>query len=138
MHPSDLSLTAVLEYGIRHLKVRHLVLCGHTSCGGAAAALADTTLGVLDPWLLPLRLLAKEKQAELGACKDASQKAALLVELNVRKGIETLMGMFCVREAVVSGQIDVHGLVYDISTGKLREVDCVSEIESAVGKIPGK
>jgi hypothetical protein len=52
----DLSAASVVEYAVVHLKVKKVVVCGHTKCGGANAALSDVDLGgTLNAWLLPVR-----------------------------------------------------------------------------------
>lgn len=129
--PTDLSSQSVLTYGVAHLKVSHIVVCGHTSCGGVAAALGNSKLGILDTWLLPLRQLrakfAKEWEKEgLGE----KEKALRLVEENVRQGVRT------VRENAEvlarHGEVTVHGLVFDVGSGELREVECEGEGEEEV------
>ena len=56
VHPDDLSAASVVEYAVVHLKVNKVVVCGHTKCGGANAALGDDDLGcVLNKWLGPVR-----------------------------------------------------------------------------------
>jgi len=56
VHADDLSAASVVEYAVVHLKVNKVVVCGHTKCGGANAALGDDDLGgVLNKWLSPVR-----------------------------------------------------------------------------------
>lgn len=56
VHANDLNSASVVEYAVTHLKVKRVVVCGHTKCGGAAAALVDTDLGeTLNTWLHPVR-----------------------------------------------------------------------------------
>jgi carbonic anhydrase len=56
VHPNDLNSASVVEYAVVHLKVKRVVVCGHTKCGGAAAALGDADLGeTLNTWLHPVR-----------------------------------------------------------------------------------
>ncbi|KAL2819468.1 carbonic anhydrase [Aspergillus granulosus] len=120
LHPSDLSSSAVIEYAVRHLHVKHVVLCGHTNCGGVAAAMGDKSLGILDPWLLPLRELREAHQDRLDSLPP--NKAALtLVELNVLAGVKTLRRMNVVSEAIRKG-LKVYGLVYDVGSGILQEL----------------
>jgi len=123
--PTDISVSAVVEYAVKHLKVSHIVLCGHSSCGGAAAALGDSQIGgVLDTWLTPLKAVRKANLAELDAIEDSGLRGVRLAELNVERGVETLLSMFQVEEAIKERGLKVHGVVYDIGCGKLRDLGC--------------
>lgn len=122
--PTDINSSAVIEYAVAHLKVKHIVLCGHTSCGGAAAALGDGRVGgVLDTWLTPLKQIKREHKAELEAINDAGARAIRLAELNVAKGIEILLSNIVVEDAVNERGLQVHGVLFDIPSGKLRDLE---------------
>ena len=122
LHPGDLSSQSVIEYAVVYLKVKHVVLCGHTSCGGAAAALGNKKLGLIDAWLLPLRSLRQKHLKELSSLSD-KESLLKLVELNVKQGVQTLKQNHHIIDAMRDRGLDVHGLIYDIGTGKLKEVD---------------
>lgn len=130
VHPTDLSANAVIEYAVNHLKVKHVVLCGHTSCGGVAAALANNKLGLIDTWLLPLRALRKEHLKLLESLPP--QEAALkLVELNVIYGVKTLKENYSILDAMQDRGLQVHGLIYDVAKGELEELDIQEDDEMA-------
>lgn len=130
LHAGDLSSSAVIEYAVRHLRVAHVVLCGHTSCGGVAAALGNKPLGILDPWLLPLRQIREQNLEKLQSVSP--EEAALkMVELNVVEGVKTLKQKSVVLEAMQERGMQVHGLIYDVGTGLLREVD-TNESDAAI------
>jgi carbonic anhydrase len=121
--PTDISVSAVVEYAVVHLKVSHIVLCGHTCCGGAAAALSNARVGgVLDTWLTPLKAVRKIHQKEIDAVKEDGDKAKKLAELNVQMGVGTLMANYVVEEAVRERGLQVHGVIYDIGCGKIRDL----------------
>jgi carbonic anhydrase len=121
--PTDISISAVVEYAVKHVKVSHIVLCGHTCCGGAAAALGDSQVGgVLDTWLTPLKAVRKANLAELDGIKDVGKRGIRLAELNVERGVETLLSMFTVEEAIRERGLKVHGVLYDIGCGKIRDL----------------
>lgn len=99
------------------------MLCGHTGCGGAAAALGDGRVGgVLDTWLTPLKKLKRDNKAELEGIKDVAARTVRLAELNVVAGVETLMNHVVIEEAVRERGLEVHGVVFDLACGKLRDL----------------
>lgn len=121
--PTDINSSAVIEYAVAHLKVAHIVLCGHTSCGGAAAALGDSRVGgVLDTWLTPLKALRREHDLELKSIDDPAKRAVRLAELNVEMGVENLLANYVVDEHVRTRGVKIHGVLYDISSGKIRDL----------------
>lgn len=123
LSPTDLNFLSVLEYAVCFLKVSHIVLCGHTSCGGCAGALTDTRIGgVLDAWLTPLKVVRLAHKEELDAIKDDNAKSRRLAELNVQHGVEMLMGNFTVQEAITERGLKIHGVLYDIAVGKIGDL----------------
>ena len=133
---TDLSSQAVVAYAVEHLKVAHVVVCGHTSCGGVAAALGNGKLGLLDTWLMPLRQLRAANKA--GWDKERlgdKERAVRLVEANVRQGVQTLKENADVIEAMKERGLVVHGLVYDIACGELRELKCAESAHEEKNRV---
>jgi len=121
--PTDINSSAVIEYAVVHLKVQHIVLCGHTGCGGAAAALGDTRVGgVLDTWLTPLKALRRTNEEELKAISDEEKRGVRLAEMNVEMGVNTLLSNYAVEEAIRDRGLKVHGVLYDVGCGKIRDL----------------
>jgi carbonic anhydrase len=121
--PTDINSSAVIEYAVAHLRVKHIVLCGHTCCGGAGAALGDSKVGgVLDTWITPLKQLRHKHKADLEAISDPGKRAIRLAELNVAAGVETLLDNYVVDEAVKERGLQVHGVIYDIASGRLKDL----------------
>ncbi|KAL4776411.1 carbonic anhydrase [Aspergillus nidulans var. acristatus] len=131
LQPSDLSSTAVIEFAVRHLEVKHVVVCGHTKCGGISAVMANKKLGVLDSWLSPLRKL-RDDNSDCLKSLPADEALLKLVELNVLAGVKTVKRKSVVVEAMQKG-LKVHGLVYDVESGVLQELD-TSASDKAVKK----
>lgn len=122
--PTDINSMAVIEYAVVHLKVQHIVLCGHTCCGGAGAALGNSRVGgVIDAWITPLRSLRKSNEVELKALGNDGERAVRLAELNVEMGVGNLMGSWFVEEAVSERGLTVHGVLYDVACGKIRDLN---------------
>ncbi|KAI1633511.1 carbonic anhydrase [Biscogniauxia mediterranea] len=130
--PTDINTSAVIEYAVAHVKVKHVVLCGHTGCGGAAAALAGARVGgVLDTWLTPLRALRAAHRDELDAIADDKARAARIAELNVEAGVAVLMANATVQEHVADRGLQVHGTLFDIASGRVRDLG----LGTAKGKV---
>lgn len=123
---TDLSSQSVIYYAVEHLKVQHVVVCGHIGCGGVNAALANGSLGLLDTWLAPVRRL-REENAHHWEHLDAAEKAVKLIEANVEAGVRTVRENAVVIKAEKASGLKVHGCVYDVGTGLLRELKCDEE-----------
>ncbi|KAL1867291.1 hypothetical protein Daus18300_006410 [Diaporthe australafricana] len=120
---TDINTSAVIEYAVAHLKVKHVVLCGHTACGGAAAALSDSRVGgVLDTWLTPLKAVRYAHADELAGIRDDKERAMRIAELNVEAGVKVLMANFTVQDAIRDRGLEVHGCIFDIACGKIRDL----------------
>ncbi|PBP27937.1 carbonic anhydrase [Diplocarpon rosae] len=112
--PTDINSIAVIEYAVVHLNVQHIVLCGHTCCGGATAAMGDARVGgVIDAWITPMRLLRKTNEVQLQALGDDGKKAVRLAELNVGWGVGNLMSTWFIEKAIEERGLTVHGVMYD-------------------------
>lgn len=115
----DMSVTSVLEYGVGVLKVKHLVVCGHYYCGGVKAAMGSDDLGILNPWLKAIRDVYRLHREELEAIADEEDRYKRLVELNVQEQCVNLMKNPVVQKAYRAGDLQIHGWVFDIATGKI-------------------
>lgn len=119
----DVNLMAVVAYAVDHLKVKHVVVCGHEGCGGVAAALDGGVGGIIDHWIAPIMETAAAHAAELDALGDRSARVQRLVELNVAEQVHQVSLSPNVRGAWMRGQeLTVHGLVFSLSTGELRDL----------------
>ena len=115
----DLNVMSVLNYAVEHLKVNHVVVCGHYFCGGVKAAMQADDLGVLNPWLRNIRDVYRIHKHELNAIQDETEKYNRLVELNVQEQCVNLIKTAEVQKAVTERGLQIHGWVFDIHSGKL-------------------
>lgn len=115
----DLNVMSVLNYAVRHLKVNHIVVCGHYNCGGVKAAMQPTDMGILNPWLRNIRDVYRLHKEELNAITNDSARYDRLVELNVQEQCVNLIKTAAVQEAYNERGLKVHGWVFDIRSGKL-------------------
>ncbi|KAI6807301.1 hypothetical protein KC332_g13553 [Hortaea werneckii] len=132
--PTDLSLLSVVEFSVFHLKVQHIVVCGHTSCGGVAGSMANGKLGgPLDIWLQPMRALREKHAAELAKLEGA-EKMNHMAKLNVSAGVDVLKRIPTVIDAMRERGLEVHGVLYHLASGKLEEVECKEDESVAKGR----
>ncbi|MEA1785688.1 carbonic anhydrase [Arenibacter sp. GZD96] len=115
----DLSVMSVVEYAVQHLKVNHVVVCGHYSCGGVKAAMQSADLGILNPWLRNIRDVYRIHRKELETITDEEKKYDRLVELNVQEQCVNLIKTAAVQKAYRDRNLKVHGWVFDFHTGEL-------------------
>lgn len=115
----DLNVMSVLNYAVRHLKVQHVVVCGHYHCGGVKAAMQPADLGILNPWLRNIRDVYRLHKEELNAIEEEELRYDRLVELNVQEQCVNLIKTAAVQEAYQQRGLLVHGWVFDIHTGRL-------------------
>lgn len=127
----DLSVMTVLNYAVRHLKVNHIVICGHYNCGGVKAAMTPKDLGILNPWLRNIRDVYRLHKDELNAITNEEKRYERLVELNVQEQCINLIKTAAVQEAYHERGLIVHGWVFDIHTGKLIDlrIDMAKKME---------
>jgi carbonic anhydrase len=115
----DLNVMSVVNYAVNHLKVKHVVVCGHYACGGVKAAMQSADLGILNPWLRNIRDVYRIHHNELNAIADQEKRYDRLVELNVQEQCVNLIKTAAVQKANRDRGLVVHGWVFDVHTGKL-------------------
>lgn len=116
--------SAAIEFSVKHLKVPHIVIMGHSKCGGIRALMegshSSQTHGFIDPWMSvmkPARDIVKQEHAAADMDTQCQQceRAAVGVSL------ENLMGFPFVREAVHAGRLQLNGWYFDFEQGELFE-----------------
>ncbi len=120
---TDLNSMSVIAYAVQHLKVDHIVVCGHYYCGGVLAGMQSADLGILNPWLREIRDVYRLHKTELNAIEDEELRYKRLVELNVREQCVNVLKTADVQRAVRKRGLTVHGWVFDIHSGKLIDLN---------------
>lgn len=115
----DMNVMSVLNYAVNHLKVNHVVVCGHYFCGGVKAAMIAEDMGILNPWLRNIRDVYRLHKKELNAIAEENDRYNRLVELNVQEQCVNLLKTADVQKAYKERNLQVHGWVFDIHSGKL-------------------
>lgn len=119
----DLSVMSVLNFAIRQLNVKHIIICGHYNCGGVKAAMKSEDLGILNPWLRNIRDVYRLHKDELNAIKSEQLRYNRLVELNVQEQCINLIKTAAVQQAYKERNISVHAWVFDVHSGKLIDLN---------------
>jgi carbonic anhydrase len=122
---TDLNLLSVLEYGVEILKVKHIILCGHYGCGGVTAAMENTIYGYVDNWLRNIKEIYNKNERELSEIINEEQRINRLVELNVIEQVRNLAKTKVVQRAWKNRTLEIHGWVYDLNTGIIKDLHSV-------------
>jgi carbonic anhydrase len=121
---NDVNLLSVLDFAVTHLKVRHVIVCGHYGCGGIRAALTNTDFkAVLNMWLRNIKDVYRLHRPELDSIKDEDARCDRLVELNVQEQIFNLAKTSIIQRAWKNeNRPDLHGWVYGLKDGLIKPV----------------
>lgn len=120
---TDLNAMSVITYAVQHLKVKHVVVCGHYGCGGVKAAMTAKDLGILNPWLRNIRDVYRLHEKELDAIPDEEERYNRLVELNVIEQCRNVAKIASVQQSYVQNRFPiVHGWVFGFNDGLLKDL----------------
>ena len=120
---SDLNCLCVLHFAIEVLKVKHIIVCGHYGCAGVFTALRPLPSGAIDDWLRYIKNVQVKHRRQLERYRVEGERHGRLCELNVIEQVANVCRTTAVREGWRRGQnITVHGWIYDISDGLLRDL----------------
>jgi carbonic anhydrase len=121
---TDLNCLSTIQFALDALHVKHIIVCGHYNCGGVAAALRESKLGLIDNWLRHVQDVRRKHRAELDALSSDERRQDRLCELNVLEQVTNVEQTTVVQDARARGQeVTVHGWVYDLRDGLLRVVE---------------
>lgn len=120
---TDLNLLSVLEYAVTHLGVKHIIVCGHTGCGGVKASMTQNNFDLLNKWLRNLKDIYFHHRGEIDNIPNEEAKVNKLVEINVIEQVKNLVKTSVVQKSWKFKQSPkIHGWVYDMQTGLLNSV----------------
>ncbi|HEY0678778.1 MAG TPA: carbonic anhydrase [Chitinophagaceae bacterium] len=121
---NDVNLLSVLDYAVSHLKVKHIIVCGHYGCGGIKAASTKIDFKpVLNMWLRNIKDVYRLHKDELDSYSDEELKCDRLVELNVQEQVMNLAKTSIIQRCWKKEQRpDLHGWVYGLKDGFIKPV----------------
>jgi carbonic anhydrase len=127
---SDLNCLSVIQFAMDVLQVKHIIVVGHSNCGGVAAALADRRIGLADNWIRHVQDVRNRHQDWL-ASLPADERVNALCELNVVEQALNVCQTTIVQDAWQRGQdVAVHGWVYGLNNGLLEDLRMTVNIDS--------
>ena len=133
---SDMNMLSVLDYAVNVLKVKHVIVAGHYGCGGVAASLSGKQFGLIDNWLCHIKDVYRLHSKEIDAITDQEEKVGRLVELNVAEQVFNLCTTTIIQNAWRErDDLAVHGVVIDIATGQLIDLDITFTDSEGLGKV---
>lgn len=122
VHGDDLNLMSVVTYALRYLRVKDVIVCGHYGCGGVFSAMGDQSFGLIDGWLKNIKAVKQNHHTELESL-ERSLQFDRLVELNVIAQVQHLKQSPVFAELLREfPDIRVHGWVYDMRSGAIKDV----------------
>jgi carbonic anhydrase len=121
---TDVNLLSVLDYAVNHLKVNHVIVCGHYGCGGVKASMTNHDFKyVLNMWLRHIKDVHTIHREELAAIDDEEKKFDRLVELNVKEQVMHLAKTSIIQRAWKNdNRPQLHGWVYGLKDGIINPV----------------
>ena len=121
---TDVNVLSVLDYAVNHLKVKHVIVCGHYGCGGVKAAITNHDYNhLLNMWLRNIKDVYRLYQSELESITDEEARTDRLVELNVKEQVLKLAKTSIIQRAwKYSKRPVLHGWVYGLKDGIIKNL----------------
>ncbi|MCE9559218.1 MAG: carbonic anhydrase [Armatimonadetes bacterium] len=121
---NDVNLLSVLDFAVNHLKVKHVIVCGHYGCGGIRASMSNLDYQpILNMWLRNIKDVYRLHRDKLDAIEEFEARADLLTELNVQEQVFNLAKTSIVQKAWRdNGYPHLHGWVYGLKDGIINPV----------------
>lgn len=130
---TDLNCLSVIQFAVEVLRVRHVIVCGHYGCGGVLAALREEKVGLADNWLRHVQDVRRAHQSRIDALPAETERHRRLCELNVVDQVVNVSQTTVLRDAWSRGyEVSVHGWIYDLADGLLRDLDISIGSESEI------
>lgn len=120
---TDFNMLSVLQYAVDHLKVKHIIVCGHYGCGGVIAAQTHKSFGIINKWLHQIKDTYRIHQRELELIESSEARTDKLVEFNVIEQVHNLTETTIIQNSWRNNNRPMlHGWVFDLKTGKIESL----------------
>ena len=121
---SDMNCLSVIQFAVEVLQIKHIIVCGHYNCGGVKSALENAELGLIDNWLRHIQDIARLYENSLDQIPDFQMRLNKLCELNVIEQVLNAAETTFVQKAwETNREVTVHGWIYDLREGLIRDLD---------------
>lgn len=118
--------SAAIEFAVKHLKVKHIIVFGHAQCGGVRSLMEGEhdshKYSFIDPWMSTVRP-AREKVLKQYSEADFDRQCRYCEEEVIRVSLKNLMSFPFIKEAVDAGSLTVGGWHFDITKGEINSLD---------------
>ena len=132
---TDTNLLTVLEYAVKFLKVKHIIVCGHYGCGGVLTAMTNINHGFIDNWLRNIKDVYHKNQEELEAIADSTERSNRLTELSVIEQVRNLAKTSVVQQVWTERELHLHGWVYGMATGLIKDLEVIHDNSENIDSI---
>ena len=130
---SDLNCLSVIQFATDVIKVRHIIVVGHSQCGGVRAALSGARLGLVDNWLRHVSDVAQKHRDEISRQDSDDARLTRLCELNAIEQAVNVCQTTIVQDAWQRGQaLSVHAWVYGLHDGRVRDLGLEMDANAAL------
>lgn len=133
---TDSNLLSVVNYAVKVLKVKHIIVCGHYGCGGVQAAMSNKKFGFLDNWLMHIKDVYRVHEEELDAITNENERFDRYVELNIQEQVSNLAKISFIQEEWDKGGFpSIHGWVYSLKDGLIKDLDVSMNSSSSLENV---
>jgi len=120
---TDFNCMSVIEFSVKVLKVKHIIVCGHYGCGGVKAAIDKTSHGLIDNWLYSIKNTYYRNKYRMDALGSEEERHNYLCELNVMQQVKNVAHSHVVQDAWDKGQdLTIHGWIYSLRDGLVNDL----------------
>ncbi len=124
---TDFNVLSVLEYAVKYIGVKHIIVCGHYGCGGIKASMTNQRHGYVDNWLRNIKDVYNKYTVELENISDLDKRTERLTELNVIEQVRNLAKTSIVQEAWKTRELHLHGWVYGLNSGLITDLKVIHD-----------
>jgi len=120
---TDVNMLSVLDYAVNHLKIKHIIVCGHYGCGGVKAAMTNHSFGIINKWLRNIKDVYRIHREEIDSIRQEDLRVDRLIELNVQEQVMNLAKTSIIQKAWQNDhRPHLHGWVYGLNNGLIKPI----------------